>query len=119
MSRALALLMLLVAAPASAQSWVTTFQTAAPGIVRVESAVNGERHGTCAGVVLNVESGYVLTAAHCIPLEKDSAYDLTAAGRHAELARINRLLDLAVIRTEVRKGITAIALADDTPPTGT
>jgi serine protease Do len=69
--------------------------------------------GTCSGVVLNAESGYVLTAAHCT-VEK-AAY--TVNGRHAELVRQNRILDLAVLRAEL-KDAKAMPLAKDPPAIG-
>jgi S1-C subfamily serine protease len=69
--------------------------------------------GTCSGVVLNAESGYVLTAAHCT-VEK-AAY--TVNGRHAELVRQNRILDLAVLRTELNDA-KAMPLAKDAPRMG-
>jgi S1-C subfamily serine protease len=69
--------------------------------------------GTCSGVVLNAEAGYVLTAAHCT-VEK-AAY--TVNGRHAELVRQNRILDLAVLRTEL-KDAKAMPLAKDPPSIG-
>jgi serine protease Do len=69
--------------------------------------------GTCSGVVLNAESGYVLTAAHCT-VEK-AAY--TVNGRHAELVRQNRILDLAELRAEL-KDAKAMPLAKDPPAIG-
>jgi serine protease Do len=69
--------------------------------------------GTCSGVVLNAEAGYVLTAAHCT-VEK-AAY--TVNGRHAELVRQNRILDLAVLRAEL-KDAKAMPLAKDPPAIG-
>ncbi len=68
---------------------------------------------TCSGVVLNAEAGYVLTAAHCT--EDKAAY--TVNGRHAELVRQNRLLDLAVLRTELDNA-TAMPLAKASPAIG-
>jgi serine protease Do len=69
--------------------------------------------GTCSGVVLNADAGYVLTAAHCL-VEKSA---LTVNGRHAELVRQNRLLDLAVLRTELKDAKT-MPLAKDPPAIG-
>jgi S1-C subfamily serine protease len=68
---------------------------------------------TCSGVVLNAEAGYVLTASHCT-IEK-AAY--TVNGRHAELVRQNRLLDLAVLRTELDNA-KAMPLAKESPAIG-
>jgi S1-C subfamily serine protease len=69
--------------------------------------------GTCSGVVLNADAGYVLTAAHCL-VEKSA---LTVNGRHAELVRQNRILDLAVLRTELNDA-KAMPLAKDAPRMG-
>jgi serine protease Do len=83
-------------------------------VPRIEILAPDSPHpGTCSGVVLNAEAGYVLTAAHCT-VDK-AAY--TVNGRHAELVRQNRLLDLAVLRTEL-KDAKAMPLANDPPAIG-
>lgn len=68
---------------------------------------------TCSGVVLNAEAGFILTAAHCT--EEKASY--TVNGRHAELVRQNKILDLAVLRTEL-KDAKAMPLAKEAPAIG-
>jgi serine protease Do len=53
--------------------------------------------GVCSGVVLNAAQGFILTAAHCVDGKNDEM-SITVNGRHAEVARANHLLDLAVLR---------------------
>jgi S1-C subfamily serine protease len=70
--------------------------------------------GICSGAVINVKAGYVVTAAHCVEGEHLA---ITVNGRHAEVARANRLLDLAVVRFEA-KGEVEIELAGCAPDIG-
>jgi S1-C subfamily serine protease len=79
---------------------------------------DAESPGVCSGVVLNTDPAWLLTAAHCIPPGDPKAYSLTANGRHAETVKINRILDLAVLKFS-RKREDAIALAEDSPSIGT
>ncbi len=82
-------------------------------VVRLEMAYKDDKSGTCTGVVLNKDSGYVATAAHCT----EDLIALTVNARHAEMVRQNKVLDVAVVRTTL-KDADNISLAADTPKTG-
>jgi S1-C subfamily serine protease len=99
--------------------WVTVIQTAAKQVVRLEILLDGATEpGTCSGVVIDKDAGYLITAAHCVEKKPTESISITANGRHAEMVKINSLLDLAVLRTKL-KYETTITLAVDTPPPGT
>lgn len=121
----LAILAILLAAifslitPAHAAiEWVVVVQSAAKQVVRLEQLGEGGRHRICSGVVIDRARGFVLTAAHCVakPAREDAA--ITVNKRHAELVRVNTLLDLAVVKTALRSE-EQIELAAITPPIGT
>jgi serine protease Do len=64
-------------------------------------------------VVINKMSGYVVTCEHCV---RDNVA-ITVNGRHGKVANDNRLLDIAVIRTEL-KDAENMPLAAKAPLTG-
>lgn len=98
--------------------WALVIRPALQQVPRLEILADGaEKPGICSGVVLNTAAGFLLTAAHCVTGDPDKL-SVTVNGRHAEIARVNRLLDLAVIRFTV-KGEQAMTLAPETPPIGT
>jgi putative serine protease PepD len=68
-------------------------------VVRIE-VLTGEGKGVCSGVVFNARAGYLVTAGHCA-----SGFDpqFTVNGRHADLVRRNELIDLAILRFDVKK----------------
>jgi hypothetical protein len=76
--------------------WVTVLRPLEKQVPRIEIQV-GEAMGVCSGVVINAQAGFVLSAAHCF---EGKAEDLNIAinGRHAEMVKMNKLLDLAVLR---------------------
>ena len=115
----LAALLLTSAHSASAQSWPATFLTAAPAIVRIEAmSDDGDDGGVCTGVVINLAEGYVVTAGHCALPDGKGSY--TVGGKHAEIVKVNRLLDLAVLKAEhLPKDATQLQVASDAPPVGT
>lgn len=87
------------------QLWVGIAPKVAPSILRVEIASQGEPAGVCSAAVIGKD--YVLTAAHCVPI-KPEGRSLAVGKKHAEIARVNYVLDLAVLRVE---GLDAPALA--------
>lgn len=104
----------------NAADWATVIKPVEKQVLRLESLSDASESGpsVCSGVVLNEQTGYLLTAAHCIPLGEKSSYSLTVSRRHAELVKVNRLLDLAVVKFRV-KGEHQMVLAEETPPRGT
>jgi S1-C subfamily serine protease len=98
--------------------WVPVVKAVEKGVPRIEIAV-GDVEGICSGVVINKDSGFVLTAAHCVEGENPAlTVAITVNDRHAEIARVNRKLDLAVVRTSLRPGDTEVAIAEKSPPAG-
>ena len=116
-----AVLVVLVAEVVSAQApdWVTVIKPAFKQVVRLEMLRQGaEGTGVCSAVVIHEINGFLLTAAHCVDKPQAESISITANGRHAEVVKVNALLDLAVLRTQLR-GEKQIALADSTPEPGT
>jgi S1-C subfamily serine protease len=106
------LLLVGVSTPAAAQ-WPDVVEALIPRLVPFEQPdVDGP---SCTGSVINAAAGYVLTAAHCIP--KDAG-ELAIAGRDVDVKAINRQLDLAVVKTRLRKEASQVALAPLMPRAG-
>ncbi|HXG71344.1 MAG TPA: serine protease [Gemmatimonadaceae bacterium] len=96
--------------------WSAIVKPAAKHVARLEILQDGEdAPGICTGVVINRAAGFVLTAAHCV--EGHPNISLTVNGRHAIVAKTNRLLDLAVVRTTLRDE-TQITFAPASPEVG-
>lgn len=103
-----------------AADWPSAVKAADKQVPRIEVLKAGEDGpGICSGVVLNVEPdhGAVLTAAHCVAGKADEL-SITVNGRDARVAKVNALIDLAVLRFEP-DGEQAMALAPSVPPAGT
>lgn len=97
--------------------WPAIVRPAAKQVPRIEILKEGDEHpGICSGVIFNKELGYLLTAAHCVDGKTDGMA-ITVNGRHADLVRANRLLDLAVLRTTL-KDEEQMELADASPAQG-
>jgi len=95
--------------------WPSVMATASKAIPRLQAQAEDEAQpGVCAAVVINAKIGYALTAAHCT---EGKNVALTLNGRHAEIARANRVLDLAVLRF-TPKNDTALTLATKAPVMG-
>jgi serine protease Do len=103
------------AASAQAADWSQVHTSVGPAVLRVAIG-DGNREGSCSGVVVNADAGYVLTAAHCIQTEGEFNY--TVAGRHADVVRYNRVLDLAVLSVKLPKGTPQVKVAVVAPKTG-
>lgn len=97
--------------------WAAIVKPATKQVPRLEILKDGsDTPGICSGVVINKAAGYVLTAAHCV--QGDAKHlSVTVNGRHAEIARANRLLDLAIVRT-ILKDEQEMALALASPDIG-
>ena len=97
--------------------WPTIIKAVDTQVVRIE-IMQGESTGTCTGSVIDAVRGFILTAAHCVPQGDKGEFSMTANRRDAQIVRVNRILDLAILRFAAR-GETAIELAPSTPPDGT
>lgn len=99
-----------------ASDWSAIIKPLHKQVPRLE-IMKGDDSGICSGVVLNAKAGFLLTAAHCVD-GKPEDLSITVNGNHAEVARVNRLLDLAVLRFEADNE-QDMALAEKTPEEGT
>jgi S1-C subfamily serine protease len=89
---------------AQAADWAAIVQRVSPSIVRIEGQ-DADGQWACSGVVFAPER--VITNAHCVGTDvSDRA--IVVARKDAEVLRLNRILDLAVLK--VRK-LTAPPLA--------
>lgn len=86
-------------------------------VVRIEiltKDADADTPNVCSGAVLHQRAGYVVTCQHCIDGDVTA---ITVSGRHAEVVRQNKLLDVAVVRTEL-KDAENITLATHAPIVG-
>lgn len=100
-----------LASCAAAADWPDVYAQRASAVPVVDVS-NG---GYCSSVVINAADGYVVTAAHCIA---DEAVSYTVDHVDASVVRVNRLLDLAVVKLRLRKGATTLPLAAAFPRVG-
>ncbi len=106
---------LMLAAP----DWVAVIRPAYKQVMRLEMLREGkDEPGVCTGVVVNEDSGVLITAAHCVRKPQTEGISITANGRHAEVLKTNDLLDLALLKTQI-KDEKQMLLADKTPDPGT
>jgi S1-C subfamily serine protease len=83
----------------NAADWVPVVRKVEPSIVRLEmTEANGG--GVCSGVV--VYEHIVVTVAHCIPNDPTNR-SFAVNRKDAELLRVNRTLELAVLRVDKLK----------------
>ncbi len=112
--------LLLVSGPPLSPDWPPIIHTAFTQIMRLE-VLREDQHGEptiCTLTVINADLGIGLTAAHCVAKPQTQSVSLTANGRHADVLKINTLIDLAIIKTTVRRERQFI-LAETTPAPGT
>lgn len=112
----LTFLLLLVLAP----DWPTVIKPVSDQVVRIEIQITTAEDndvGFCSGVVLDADRGFVLTAQHCVRRLPADAISIAVNGRHADVVRENRVLDLAILHFDAKKE-RAMALAAETPPVG-
>ena len=110
-----ALVSLLLVAVVSAADWSVVLEKVESQVVRLEMQMADGSSGSCSGVVINAEAGFILTAAHCVDAQN---LDITVAKRHAVTAKTNRILDLAVVRTSPHVSLRTLKLAKDDPKMG-
>lgn len=111
---AILLLLSMMIAPVGTD-WASIIKPVSKQVPRLEIlAADSAKPAKCSGVIINAAEGYVLTAAHCVEGTNNS---LTVNGRHGEVIKTNRLLDLAIVKTFLRTEKEMI-LATKTPSTG-
>jgi S1-C subfamily serine protease len=87
-----------------ATDWQTVVKPLRHQVPRIEIQ-DGENKGVCSGVILNAAAGYVLTAGHCVD-GKPADLSVTVNGNHADIVKVNKLLDLAVLKIESDDEVT-------------
>lgn len=102
--------------PAAFEEWVELVAAREQSILRLTSG-NTATSGECSVVVLNAAAGVVLTAAHCVPVDLEK-FSMVIGDRDASVQKINRRLDLAVLKTRLRKEAINVALAPSMPRAG-
>lgn len=100
---------------AHAAEWADVVPTVERSVLRLHLGDDNGNEGTCSAIVINAEKGYLLTAAHCVTTDD---HIVVGKDRTATLVISNRLLDLAVLKTKLRKEATAIVLAPTSPRLG-
>lgn len=115
----LSLLLLSSGLMLAAPDWVQVIKPAFKQVMRLEMLREGkDEPGVCTGVVVNEDQGILISAAHCVRKPQVEGISITANGRHAEILRVNELLDLALLKTQI-KGEKEMGLAEKTPDPGT
>lgn len=91
----LSILLLTHATPrATSQDWSLQLQNIPKEVYKLE-AKSGEDTSHCSSVVINSKDDFVLTAAHCVPPSPDRS--LVVEDKHADVLKVNTILDLAVL----------------------
>lgn len=104
---------LLVIAPVSGQDWSLPLSKI-PHIVYPLEVKSGEgTGGHCSAVV--IADDHVVTAAHCVP-EKAEGRSLAVDEKHAEVLKVNTVLDLAVLKVLGLGGRVVLFRTDDVIP---
>ena len=95
----------------SAQDWSLHTPTLKKSVYKLES-----NDGHCSSVLINEKDGYLDSAGHCVP-EKADGRSVAVDEKHADVVRLNSVLDLVVVKVSELRGGTAIALRkEDTVP---
>jgi S1-C subfamily serine protease len=112
----LAVFLVIVFSQYAAADWPDVYtQVVAGESVPLLELSNGDEGGTCSTVVFNAAAGYALTAGHCI---EGGGFSYTVDGRDADVVRVNKQLDLAVVKSRLRKGAVNIPFAPAFPRVG-
>lgn len=104
--------------PTPLTDWTAIVKPALKKVPRLEMLREGwDKPGVCAAVLFNKPDGYAVTAAHCVEKPEKEGITITVSGRHAEVMRVNRILDVAVVKYDP-KGDEPMDLAESTPEVG-
>lgn len=102
-------------AQAAAVEWRPVLKDAIKSVPRLESRAESQLEpSVCSGAVINATAGYLVTAAHCVDGEKVA---VTVNGRHGDVVRQNRILDLAIVKFSP-KDARALKVAEAVPQMG-
>lgn len=104
------LILLLVASPVSAE-WLLP-PVIDKQVLRLRAADANGDGGTCSSAKITLQ--YAVTAAHCV---EGTDVALTVDGKDAKVVKVNRLLDLAVVKFSAIPG-APMPLAPKTPGRG-
>lgn len=106
-------LLLLLISPVNGQDWSSLVKTF-PRVVKLESkSADAEGSGFCSAVVIAEDT--VLTAGHCIP-EKAEGRSVTVDEKHADVLKLNTILDLAALHVAGLGGSTIAFRKEDLSP---
>lgn len=110
--------LLFVVSGLAAADWQAVVRDSAMKVPRLEILQDGaDSPGTCSGVVFSIDTdgtGELLTAGHCVLGDRPT---ITVNRRHATLAMVNRLLDLAIVTFDAKNEMV-MPFAPSTPPMG-
>jgi S1-C subfamily serine protease len=107
---------MLLATSVLAQDWSPVVDKAVNSILRLEIASDGQLAGSCSAAILDSQQGFVLTAAHCVPTQVEGR-SLTVNNKHAEVEKVDYVLDLAVFQVDGLDG-TAIEIGSEDAKVG-
>lgn len=104
----LSILLLTANSSGMGQDWSLQLHNIPQEVYKLQSQAHDDG-GFCSAVVLNDKDDFVLTAAHCIPA--DPLRSLVVHDKHADVVKVNTILDLALLhvaglggrRVELRK----------------
>jgi S1-C subfamily serine protease len=116
MRRLLPALLVVLSVPVAAADWVPVVKDIERKVPRLKVYWPNGDTGVCSAVFINADTGYLVTAAHCV--EGDDIH-LTVAGRDAAVVRYHRGIELAVVRVTPNKLDVTCPMAASTPPRGT
>lgn len=100
---AVALTLVLLSASPQGQDWSLHTSQYTRSVFHLES-----NEGHCSAILVNAKDTVVLTAAHCVP-DKVEGRSLAVDEKHADLIRMNTVIDLALLRVPEITG-TPVAL---------
>src|SRR3990167_8270077 len=105
-----AALILLLGTLLSGQDWSLHVDPLRDAVFKLEG-----NDGFCSAILINDKDDVVLTAGHCVP-EKVEGRAIAVNEKHAEVLRVNAILDLALLRVPEIGGRELAIRKDDIRP---
>lgn len=87
---------------AQAQDWSLQTSGMEKSVFRLQS-----NEGYCSAILINEKDNILLSAAHCIP-KVEEGRSITVNTKHAEVLKLNTVLDLALLKVKELKGTQAV-----------